>query len=492
MENQPNDSFHALYEVTRTLNSILEPHELLEHVLAIAMRHLSAERGFLLLADSSREEGFSIAAVENFGPSEVSSKFAASSTVVRTVLDTGEPVLTADAQSDERFDSSVSIASQKIISILCVPLRSGERVTGAVYLDSSTHRQAFTEESMKFLTVFGRLAAVAIENAQRFSMLSVENMRLKNSVDFSHVFPNIIGKSATWKEVLNLVQRVLDVDAAVLLTGESGTGKELIARTIHENGNRAGKPFVAINCSAIPEQLLESELFGHIRGSFTGAVADKKGLVEVAHGGTLLLDEIADMPLALQSKLLRLLQEKEYRRVGDTTNRTVDIRVLAATNRDPQAEVKAGRFRADLYFRLNVVRIHLPPLRERRDDIPALAEYFLARAAKNYGRPINSIHPDAMHILLSSSWRGNVREFQNMIERAVVLCRGTELVKEDFLFDSTDTASLARAGLTLDDLERQIIESTLAELKGNRTRTAERLGVSLRWLQYRLKEWGSQ
>lgn len=491
MENLPTDSFQALYAVASTLNTILEPKELLEKVLAVAMRHLSAERGFVLLADSSSEAGYTVAAMENFGTKKTSSEFAASSTVVRSVLESGEPVLTVDAQTDERFDASVSIVAQRIVAIICIPLRTGDRITGAVYLDSSKSRKAFTEESLKFLTVFGSLAGIAIENAQRFSNLSVENERLKNTVDSAHLFPNIIGKSPKWKDVLDMVQRVLDVDASVLITGESGTGKEIIARAIHDNGMRKGKPFVAVNCSAIPEQLLESELFGHVRGAFTGAVADKKGLLEVAHGGTLFLDEIADLPLLLQSKLLRLLQEKEYRRVGDTAGKVAEVRVIAATNRDPAVEVKSGHLRDDLFFRLNVIGIHLPPLRERKDDIPELADHFLKRAAQIYKRPVTGIAPDAMQVLLAGSWKGNVREFQNAIERAVVLCKGTQLSREDFGFDLSGGAPQL-TGVTLAELERQIIEATLSEMSGNRTRTAERLGVSLRWLQYRLKEWGSQ
>ena len=492
MENLPNDSFQALYEVARTLNAILEPKDLLEHILAIAMRHLSAERGFVLLVDPTSEDGFAVAAVENFASKKTSSEFAASSTVVRQVLGSGEPVLTVDAQTDERFDASVSIVAQRIVSIICIPLRAGERITGAVYLDSSKSRKAFTEDSLKFLTVFGSLAAIALENAQRFSTLSVENERLKNTVDVSYLFPNIIGNSPKWKLVLNLVQRVLDVDAAVLITGESGTGKELIARAIHDNGVRRGRAFIAVNCSALPEQLLETELFGHVKGAFTGAVAEKKGLVEVANTGTLFLDEIGDMPLMLQAKLLRLLQEKEYRRVGDTANRTTDIRIIAATNRDPQADVKSGRLREDLLFRLNVIGIQLPPLRERKEDIPLLAVHFVSRAAKMYGRPVTGIQPDAMQLLLANPWKGNVREFQNAVERAVVLCKATQLSREDFLFSAKDSESPTQSGMTLAELERQIIETTLAEMNGNRTRTAERLGVSLRWLQYRLKEWGSQ
>jgi Nif-specific regulatory protein len=489
---QPKDSFNALFEITRTVNSILEPDALLEKVLEIAMTHLSAERGFVMLADNSSESGYTVVALKNFNSRKAGNEFAASSSVVTSVLQTGEAVLTFDAMSDERFESSVSIIAQKILSIICIPLRAGERISGAVYLDSSRSRKAFTEDALKFLTVFGTLAAIAIENAQRYTSLERENTRLKQEVDVTHLFGNIIGKSEKWRRVLEISQRVLDVDAAVLITGESGTGKELIARAIHENGTRKGQAFVAVNSSALPENLMESELFGYVKGSFTGAASDKKGLVETANGGTLFLDEIGELPMTLQAKILRLLQEKEYRRVGDTVNRTANIRIIAATNKDLAEEAKAGRFREDLFFRLNVVGIHLPPLRERRDDIPLLATHFVRKAAENYKRPVEGIAPDAMQLLLGNQWKGNIREFQNVIERAVVLCRGTLLTKDDFLFDSRDQAALQKTGMTLADFERQLIETTLNEMNGNRTRTAERLGVSLRWLQYRIKEWGNE
>ena len=486
------DNFDALYDISKTINSILEPDALLEQVLEIASAHLSAERGFVLLADNASESGFTVAALKNFSSKKASDDFAASSSVVTSVLETGEPVLTFDALSDERFESSTSIIAQKILSIICVPLRSADRITGAVYLDSTKSRKAFTEESLKFLTVFGNLAAIAIDNAQRYTVLERENIRLKNEADPGHLFVNIIGQSSSWKKVLGVAQRVLDVDVAVLITGESGTGKELIARAIHDNGLRQGKPFVAVNSSALPENLLESELFGYVKGAFTGASSDKKGLVEVANGGTLFLDEIGDLPQLLQAKILRLIQEKEYRRVGDTHTRSADIRIIAATNKDLKQEVKEGRFREDLLFRLNVVGIHLPPLRERKEDIPLLANHFIQKAATSYHRSVESIHPDAMQVLLANQWQGNVREIQNVIERAVVLCHGNQLMREDFILDTGDNALLQKKSMTLEDFERQIIEATLTELGGNRKRTAERLGVSLRWLQYRLKEWSNE
>jgi len=489
MSTERQNSFEALYEITRAINSILEPGALLERILSAAMEHLNAERGFVLLARDDGPEAFSVAAAKNFGPPQSSDAFAASSSVVRSVLETGEPVLTYDAQADERFEDSRSIAAQRILSIICIPLRSSERTTGAVYLDSSVSRKAFTEESMKFLTVFGHLAAVALENARRYDRLRAENRRLQEAVDLTRRFTHLVGTSAAWTRVLERMERVLDVDAAVFITGESGTGKEIIARTIHEHGSRKGGPFVAVNCSAVPEQLIESEFFGSLRGAFTGATADRKGLVEAADGGTLFLDEVTDLPTLLQSKLLRLLQEKEYRRVGDTKNRIADIRVIAATNRRPAEEVKQGRLREDLYFRLNVVGIHLPPLRDRKEDIPLLAQHFLRRAAEQHRRPVESIQPDAMHVLLASEWKGNVRELQNALERAVVLCNGTQLTRKDFVLDDVAGAAERSTPTTLAELERQFIETTLAENGGNRTRTAEILGVSLRWLQYRLKEW---
>jgi Nif-specific regulatory protein len=490
-EKPQTNSFDALYEITRAINSIPEPDTLLERVLEEAMGHLRAERGFVFLADATGKGDFSVAAEKNFGPPQTSRAFAASSSVVRKVLETGEPVLTHDALADERFEASKSVITQKILSIICIPLRSSDRTTGAVYLDSSLSRKAFTQESMKFLAVFGHLAAVALENAQRTMRLQAENRRLKEAVEISRRFGHLVGTSPAWTRLLERMERVLDVDVAVLITGESGTGKEVIARTIHDHGTRREGQFIAVNCAAIPDQLVESELFGYVKGAFTGAAADRKGLVEAANGGTLFLDEVTDLPLAVQAKILRLLQEKEYRRVGDTRSRTADIRVVAATNRPIADEVKEGRLREDLYFRLNVVGITLPPLRDRKEDIPLLAQHFLHRAAEQHRRPVESSEPEAMRVLLANEWRGNVRELQNAIERAVVLCHGTQLTRKDFVLDDSSESDNRNTPTTLADFERQVIETTLNELGGNRTRAAERLGVSLRWLQYRLKEWNA-
>jgi Nif-specific regulatory protein len=486
------ENFDALYQIAKSVNSILEPTELLERVLEIAMTRLSAERGFVILSNPDNKNGYEVDVIKNFSSQKTTSEIVASSSVIKNVLNTGEAVLTFDAQNDGRFDSSTSIIAQKILSIICIPLQTGNRTFGAVYLDSTKMFKEFTEESLKFLTIFGNLAGIAIENAKRYTELQKQNERLKNEAEVTHLFSSLVGTSKKWISALEIARRVLDIDVAVLITGESGTGKELVARAIHDNGARKGFPFVAINCSAIPESLIESELFGYAKGAFTGASGIKKGLVEVADCGTLFLDEISDLPYPLQPKLLRLLQEKEYRRIGDTINRSANIRIIAATSKNLKDEMENGKMREDLYFRLNVVGIHLPPLRERKDDIPLLAEHFLQQTVKMFKRPIESIHPDAMQLLLNNSWRGNVREFQNAIERAVVLCNGTQLTVIDFMFDVNKSDSVLSSSMTLEEMERQVIEATLEEMGGNRRRTAEKLGVSLRWLQYRLKEWAKE
>lgn len=499
------DSFDALYNITQSINSILDPEELLDKVLEIAMEHLDAERGLILLNNTESESGFDVVAAKNFTDSHSSNKLAASSSVVKKVLSSGEPVLTFDALSDERFEASRSIVAQKILSIICVPLRTIAQIepgakskmaptasgdtTGALYLDTTKARGKFTEETLKFLTIFGHLAGIAINNARRYDSLRKENERLKNEVGSATLHGELVGRSKVWKATLDLVMRIVDTDASVLITGESGTGKELIARAIHFSGRRKDKPFMAVNCSAIPEQLLESELFGYKKGAFTGASADKVGLIEYANGGTLFLDEVGDLPQSLQAKLLRVIQEREIRRVGDVQDRKVDVRIVTATNRNLEEEIKKGNFREDLYFRLNVISIPLAPLRERKEDIPLLARHFMEKASATHKRQVKNITAQAMEKLLKHPWHGNVRELQNVIERAVVLSRSDEITENDLHLQLLTEEDLVQSGLTLEEFERKLVEKTLAEMNDNRTKTAEKLGVSLRWLQYRLKEW---
>jgi two-component system response regulator AtoC len=301
----------------------------------------------------------------------------------------------------------------------------------------------------------------------------------------------LVAESGAMRQALTLVARVAEHNTTVLITGESGTGKEVIARAIHRASPRSARAFVGINCAAIPEALLESELFGHVRGAFTGATADKTGLFEAANGGTLLLDEIGELPVGLQAKLLRVLQEGEIRRVGDQKTRTVDVRVLAATARDLEAEVRTGRFREDLFYRLNVIAIELLPLRERREDIGPLARHFAARLAQRWGRPL-SLSDDAIAWLKEQEWPGNVRELENAIERAAVLSNKELLDPADFSHAprTTDHAPAGTLNDAVEAAERAAIAAALAAVHGNRREAARTLGVSLRTLFYKIERYG--
>ena len=324
--------------------------------------------------------------------------------------------------------------------------------------------------------------------------LLTENRELREALRERHRVEGIIGESGRMQEVLSLILRVAPSDATVLIRGESGTGKELIAKAIHYASPRAGGPLVAVNCAALPENLLESELFGHEKGAFTGASALRRGRFELAHGGSLFLDEIGDVPPHLQVKLLRVLQEREIERVGASRPLPVDVRLLAATHRDLEEMVRRGEFRDDLYYRINVVTIAVPPLRERREDIPPLLDHFLAKFARANGRTIRGLTREARDALLRYDYPGNVRELENLIERAVVLTRDAVIGAGDLPLSLTereketgDSGSLTAA---VEGLERRLIRDALARADGVQTRAAELLGISERVLRYKLKKYG--
>jgi two-component system NtrC family response regulator/two-component system response regulator HydG len=321
---------------------------------------------------------------------------------------------------------------------------------------------------------------------------------LRERVRERYRFPNIIGESPQLQAVFDVVKRAAPTKATILLLGESGTGKELVAQAIHEESPRRDKPFVKVNCSALSESLLESELFGHERGSFTGAVGRREGRFELADGGTLFLDEIGEMSPSIQVKLLRVLQMKEFERVGGSETLKVDVRLVTATNRDLSVEVKAGRFRDDLFYRLNVVAVTLPPLRTRKSDVPGLVNHFISKYARSYGKELRGLAPGTLNALLGYDWPGNIRELENMIERAVVLSTGPELTTDDL--PTTLRGPRPRAaspeslipGATLHEIEREAILRTLEMVEGSTSRAAEVLGISVRKIQYRLKDYGNE
>jgi len=341
---------------------------------------------------------------------------------------------------------------------------------------------------------------LVLKKAQEREKLKEENRRLRQEIRRDASFASIISRNARMQEIFGLVGKVCDYKTTVLITGESGTGKELVARAIHFQGARKNMPFVAVNCAAIPENLLESELFGHVKGAFTDAAADKAGLFEQADGGTLFLDEIGEMPLSLQVKLLRVLQEEEIRRVGASAAKKVNVRVVSATSRDLEGDAAAGRFREDLFFRLNVFVITLPPLRERLDDLPLLIEYFLQKFAARFGKSVSSVSPKVMRCFNAYSWPGNVRELENLLERGVILCDGEQLDVSQLppRVAAGETGAMAfvigRESLSIrqagEAMERELIARALESTGGNRTHAAKILEISLRSLIYKIKSYG--
>jgi len=326
--------------------------------------------------------------------------------------------------------------------------------------------------------------------------LREENRSLREALGKRYAHPNVVSRSAKMQEVLATVERVAPTNSTVLLGGESGVGKDLIARAIHEKSRRAAGPFVKINSSAIPENLLESELFGYEKGAFTGATTSKPGKFELADKGTLFLDEIGDVPPAIQVKLLRVLQEREFERLGGTRTVKVDVRLIAATNRDLREALEQGTFREDLYYRLNVVPIDIAPLRQRKEDIPDLVNLFISRFAGDSGKPVTSITPEAMQILVNYHWPGNVRELQNIIERACALAKGTVLEVADIHLDvrpaknTTDASGFLPEGMTLEHWEDEMIQEALRRANGNKSQAARLLGLSRNALRYRLSKIG--
>jgi two-component system response regulator AtoC len=339
---------------------------------------------------------------------------------------------------------------------------------------------------------------LALRKAEERELLRRENRALRDEIRKEHRFEDILAKSARMQEIFRTISKIADYKTTVLVTGESGVGKELVARAIHRRSSRRGGPFVAVNCGAIPENLLESELFGHKKGAFTDAVHDRKGLFEEATNGTLFLDEIGELPLALQVKLLRVLEDEKIRRVGESRDLQVDVRIITATHRDLQAETKAGRFREDLFYRLNVLPIHCPPLRERRDDIPLLIDHFVAKNNTRLGTSIRGLDTETRRLLYEYAWPGNVRELENTIERAMVLSEGEQIIAADLperIREARDPVQVQLASgelsvkKTTRIIEEILIRRALQKTKGNRTRAAEVLEISHRALLYKIKDY---
>ena len=472
----------ALMKISTTINSIRGLDNLLERLLELLFEVVPAQRGAILLTS---EGSFETSLV--FGLDRAHGKDAAvhvSRTIVQQVLRDGVALLANDAPSETRLVTDSLIAA-RTHSVLCVPLILFDRKLGVLYLDSTDARDQFNRDHLQLVTAIAGIAAVAIENARQFEWLETENERLLADVNIEH---NMVGESAAMQRVYHFISKVAPRDATVLIGGESGTGKELAARAIHRNSKRAQKPFMAVNCAALNESLLESELFGHEKGSFTGAFAQKKGRLEIADGGTIFLDEIAELTAPLQVKLLRVLQEREFERVGGTVTIKVDLRVLAATNKNLEEAIETGQFRQDLYYRLNVVSLEMPALRERRDDIMLLANYFADKYGARCNRKLKGLSPEARNCLTAYDWPGNVRELENTIERAIVLGATEWILPEDLPEPVLETKMTAGGAMTtyhaaVVQNKKQIILNALEEAKKNHTEAARLLGIHPNYLQ---------
>ncbi|HSD62402.1 MAG TPA: sigma 54-interacting transcriptional regulator [Ignavibacteriaceae bacterium] len=475
------EQFEILYRISRTLNSANYQDSLIKDSLDVIIRELHADRGLFVKYETDSNK-FSIIGARNMEKQSIEDISVFSSTILQKVIEKNAPVLYHDVQNDPSISQFESIQIHNIKSILGVPIRRNDKVWGVILVDSSINRKEFTEENMVFLDFYSNLVSLALDRITRIEALEDENIMLRNQLQASRNIPELIGDSPAMQRLATLIYKVAGTDATVLLLGESGTGKELVAKAIHNLSQRHDLPYLGQFCGSIPDSLLESELFGYKKGAFTGANNDKKGLFEVATEGTFFLDEIADISLALQAKLLRVLQNKEIMRLGDTQIIKVDVRVIAATNKDLRQLVKDGNFREDLFYRLNVFPIRVPPLRERRSDIPLLVNYFI----KKYSDGNTKVASSTLKILEEYSWPGNVRQLENVIQRALILCDADKLLPEHIIIDEESNEMEFRG--TLRDFEKMLLMKRLKEYSGNRTATAKSLGVSVRWVQLKLKE----
>jgi transcriptional regulator with GAF, ATPase, and Fis domain len=469
-----------LYEFGKAVNSHLEDQdEMLDEIMNAALKTLKAERGFIALVDETTGE-LSCELVRSETGKDLTEKLEVSRTIVHKVLNEGVSILTGNAQDDTQFDKAKSIREYNIRSAVCAPLLFQDGVLGVIYLDNRASSGSFSQDDQMFLIALCHQAGIALGNARLHRRVLQENVWLENTLKPKF---QILGESEKMKRVFDTIKKVAPTDITVLVQGETGTGKELVAKAIHALSPRREHPFVPVNCAAIPKELIESELFGHEKGAFTGATSARDGKFQVAHEGTIFLDEIGDMSLDLQAKVLRILEDRELQRVGGSKSISVDVRIIAATNKDLAKAVEDGTFREDLYYRLNVVPLKLPPLRERKKDIIPLAEYFIA------GR-VKKISSRAKKLMESYDWPGNVRELRNCVDRAVVLGDGKIIQPEDLPYTFRRGDQVIPAPLeTLDHMEEDHIVRVLRYTNWNKSDAARILGITRQTLDNKIKRY---
>jgi Nif-specific regulatory protein len=461
---------------------------LAEKVLERFFDLVPAERGAIVVG-SSPEELEPLAMRGGRGAHVAKPRFPLSRTVLAKVFAERTAVLSNHVGSEL---SAKSLAASNVTNLLCLPLVTDGRIVGALYLDRSTPGAEFPASLLELLMGLASIAAGAIERSRQLGRLRVLNRRVQEEL---HLVHEMVGESPKLKEAQRILARAAPTDSTVLIEGESGTGKELAARAIHFNSPRRDGPLVKVDCTGLNENLLASELFGHERGAFTGAIQQKKGKLEIAHGGTVFLDEIGELPLALQAHLLRVLQDREFERVGGTRPIGVDIRLVAATNRDLAQEVKKGSFREDLFYRLNVVRLSLPPLRERPEDVELLAQYYASEHGKRVKRRIAGVSPEALAILKRYDWPGNIRELANVVERAVVLGTTELILPEDLpesMFEAKSVSGAAAGSYhdAVTERKKELILEAVSRAGGSITEAAKLLGLHPNYLHRLIRNLG--
>ena len=488
-----------LLEITRGLGAVGRVSELLDRILAYALEISSADRAYLLKKNDDGTLSIIASKGQDGDPQDPNDLPEISQTILEQVLEKGETLYVSDAMNNPDFMAQRSVRELSLRTVVAVPLTGPSGVTGALYVDSQNVAGLLEEEGVKLLESFAAQAGLALESTTRrealeetAETLEAANKELTRALEGRSQFDQILGRSPAMGRVFQVLERVVDNSVSVLLQGETGTGKELVAQALHFKGPRREANFIPVNCGAIPEALLESELFGYQKGAFTGAERDHMGLFETADGGTLFLDEIGELGHPLQVKLLRVLQEGEVRRVGESVYRKVDVRIVAATNRNLLDEVDAGRFREDLFYQINVVSIELPPLRERDDDVLILAESFLERVKEKINRPGLHFGAEARRWLVGHPWPGNVRELVNAVERAGALSIKDRIEPGDLSPGQTSVREpqWSRQGTlkeTLNQAEEVAILDALKEAKGNISQAARLLGLSRQHLHTRIR-----
>ncbi len=496
------DELSLLFDISQILDSSLDLHDVLGPVLKAIARSKGILRGSLTLLNRDTGEISTEAAYGLSSSQQRKGRYRVGEGIVGRVYQTGKPAIVPKISQEPAFLNRTGARDprdKREISYISVPIKLEKEIIGALSVDKPWSEEAALEEDVRLFSIVASMIAQAVRLRQKAQeqqqRLIEENIRLREELKDRFKPSNIVGNSNAMQTVYGLIAQVSKSEATVLIRGESGTGKELVAHAIHYNSHRANKPFIKVNCAALPESVIESELFGHEKGAFTGAIAMRKGRFELAHGGTLFLDEVGDLSLMTQIRLLRVLQEKEFERVGGTETIKVDVRLIAATNRDLEQLITEGRFRQDLYYRLNVFPIHIPPLRERKTDILLLADYFVEKYSRANHKNVRRISTPAIDMMMSYHWPGNVRELENCIERAVLLSsddviHGHHLPPTLQTAEASGTAFEGRLNTALEGVERELILDALKSSRGNMAKAARALGISERIMGLRVRHYG--